>query len=463
MTFQRIFFVITAWVLVASGVFASEYPWWVQRNTPVALLYGRTAMAMVRVNWTGQNGKDEFQIDQLGVIVNDTGLILTPGYIRRSAFVTTSITVHFNATDSAKAEYIGKDTDLDIAFIRATLPGNPNIKPLDMSRMEVLSPGDKALLFTLLGTGFRFQPAVEWTHVVAISDSPLPHYVLDKPVASFTSFAPLFSVRGGFIGFAIPGTGTGILSRSGGNDLSLVIPAQLILPLITHPPVEQVERERQQGWLGIVMQPMSEELADYWKLKHRGGIIISQVLDNSPAAKAALQTGDIIVGFHGESVQVNTEEDIASFTRMVKDAPVGTPLPIEIYRDKTLTSMTITLGPRPVDQMFQKRYANALFGVTAKELDVSERVVLGLPETVRGVLALQVTEGSWCSLAELTPGDIITRIDNQQIDTLDMFEKTLEVAAEKRPARLLLMVRRGARTEFIAIKPQWDLVPAKEK
>ena len=89
---------------------------------------------------------------------------------------------------------------------------------------------------------------------------------------------------------------------------------------------------------------------------------------------------------------------------------------------------------------------------------MSDRVSLGLPETVRGVLIIRVTEGSWSELAELTPGDIVTRMDNKPVATLADFERLLTAAAAGKPERMLLLVRRGIQTVFIAIKPQWDIV-----
>ena len=207
------------------------------------------------------------------------------------------------------------------------------------------------------------------------------------------------------------------------------------------------------GWLGVSIQQITPELAKQFGLRESSGALVSEVMADSPAARARLQSGDVIVEFDGKPV-----ESPAVLRNIVAQTEVGKSVKVNIIRDGRAKTIGVKISEQPKEiaqageeQTSGPETSNALAGVEVRDLIPEVRQQLNLPRGTHGVLIAAVAPDSEAAQGGLQPGDVIMDINRQPVRKLGDYRRIVGKLGEKESV-LLLINRRGGKS-FVVIKP----------
>ncbi|MEF9437543.1 MAG: PDZ domain-containing protein [Candidatus Mariimomonas ferrooxydans] len=241
------------------------------------------------------------------------------------------------------------------------------------------------------------------------------------------------------------GINTAIFSRTGGyQGIGFAIPSNMakavIESLITKGKIIR-------GWLGVSIQPISDELAKQFNLKEKNGALVADVIEDSPAEKAGIMRGDVIVKFNGEKV-----DEPYNLRNTVATTSPGEVVEVEVIREGKVESLKVKIGELPTETQTAAPtvYENAMKGVSVQGLTPEIYRKLNLPEKIRGVVVSSIESDSPAS-ARLARGDVILEINRKAISNTDDYDAV--VSRIKPDENILLLVFRKGSTVFITISP----------
>jgi serine protease Do len=230
----------------------------------------------------------------------------------------------------------------------------------------------------------------------------------------------------------------------------LIYTADLFQHLIDNPPAD-----RQEGYLGIFIQPLTDGLAEYWGLEKTGGVVVSTVMDGSPAESAGLLRGDVIKVFDGEPIPAKDDTAVTDFMRLVRESGVGRAVPITLIRGGEELQLSAVLEESPKTAAEAEKYEDEQFGLTVREITQDYIISANLDPGIQGVVVDRVERAGWASLGGLLPGDIIKRIGNRPVADVEEFKQILAEVKVDKPQQLAIFIERGRRTGFLRIEPDW--------
>ncbi len=360
-------------------------------------------------------------------------IISADGYIVTNAHVVDevdSIVVGLSDRSELAAQVIGKDRRSDIALLKikpeVTLPA---VKIGDTSKVKV---GQWVLA---IGSPFGFERTATQGIISALgrslpSDNYVPFIQTDAAVNPGNSGGPLFNLNGEVIG-----VNSQIYSRSGGyQGVSFAIPIDVAMEV-----VDQLKAGGKvaRGWLGVLIQEVTPELAQSFGLDKPHGALVGQVMADGPAQKAGVKAGDIIVAFNGQPVRTSSDLPL-----MVGRTRPGVSTPLTVIRDGKEQALTVQIAELPEDTKLQQAIAEPpthnRLGLIVTELPAGKRKQ-GDP----GVLVKDVDEGPAAS-AGIRPGDIIARVNNVEITNTDQFADLVKGLPTGRPIPVLIKRDNGA-------------------
>lgn len=368
-----------------------------------------------------------------------SGFIISPdGYVVTNAHVVDdmdSIVVGLNDRTELPAQVIGKDRRSDIALLKVKA-GNPlpTVSIGDIGKVKV---GQWVLA---IGSPFGFERSATQGIISALgrslpSDNYVPFIQTDAAVNPGNSGGPLFNLDGEVIG-----VNSQIYSRSGGyQGLSFAVPIDVAMEV-----VEQLKTggKVSRGWLGVMIQEVTPELAQSFNLDKPHGALVGQVMANSPAQAAGIQVGDIIVTFNGQSIQQSRELPL-----LVGRLRPGASAPVTVIREGKEQNLTIQLRELPEDPKSEKAIAvppaSSRIGLVVTELPMDER-----EDGVKGVWVKEVNQGP-AAKAGIQSGDVITRMNNIEITDPAQFSAQVKQLPAGRPIPVL--VRRDNTALFLAL------------
>jgi serine protease Do len=350
----------------------------------------------------GSEGDFEQQSLGSGFIIDPKGYIVTNNHVIDNA---DEIKVKLSNGKAFDAEVVGRDSKTDLALIK--INGSNGLKPLPLGDSNALRVGTWVLA---IGSPFGLEQTVTAGIVSAkgrvIGAGPYDDFIqTDASINPGNSGGPLLNMRGEVVGI-----NTAIMSRGGGNDgVGFAIPVNLAKGII-----EQLKNKGKvtRAWLGVGIQDLTPELADYYHVKEQKGALVTQVYEGDPADKAGIKTGDIITEVEGK--KVSSSRDLS---RSIANAPVGKQIPITLLRDGKEKTVRVELTERldsdaPV-KVATKR-SNGL-GLQVIELKPETARRAGLPEDEKGVLVTQVQPGGKGDLAGIQSGDVIKEINRKPV------------------------------------------------
>lgn len=371
-----------------------------------------------------------------GFIISPDGYIITNYHVIHDA---DTIIVRLNDRRELEAKVIGSDKRSDIALVQVDAKGLPTLKQGDSHKLKV---GEWVLA---IGSPFGFEYSATAGIVSAVGrslpdESYIPFIQTDVAINPGNSGGPLFNLAGEVIGI-----NSQIYSRTGGfMGLSFAIPIDVAMKV-----VDQLKEKGQvtRGWLGVVIQDVTRELAESFKLEKPEGALVAKVLTGSPADKGGLKVGDIITGFDGKPVTRSSD-----LPPLVGQAKVGEAVNVQILRGGDRQTLKIKIGELPEEgelrkaigkpgQVVEKRLA-----VEVSDLSEEKRAKLNLDS---GVQVTHVENGPAAD-AGVRGGDIILSIDNIRVKNVRQFKELVKKLPAGKAVPILL--QRGQTTSFIAIK-----------
>ena len=285
-----------------------------------------------------------------------------------------------------------------------------------------------------------------------LRSGPYDDYLqIDAPINRGNSGGPLFNLEGQVIGI-----NTAIYSTTGGNiGIGFAIPATIAGKVLDQlKSAGKVER----GWLGVYVQPLTEDLAKALGLDRPRGALIAQVQDSSPAAKAGLKAGEVVLAIDGKPIDQSRE-----LARHVAEIKPGTTVKFTVWRDKKEATVPVTLqeskrdqakqGERPQNERTRGDRGTPHYGFALADLDGRIRDSYGIPSAVEGVLVARVQPGSPAAEQGLEAGDVIVSIGSETVARAADATKKLDAAKANKQPVVLLISRQGI-TRFVVVKAE---------
>lgn len=387
----------------------------------------------------------EYKRESLG-----SGFIISPdGYILTNAHVidgADEVLVRLTDKREFKAKVIGADKKTDIALIKIDAGGLPVVRLGDPDNLRV---GEWVVA---IGAPFGFDNSVTAGIVSAKGRSlPQENYVpfiqTDVAINPGNSGGPLFNMKG-----EVVGVNSQIYSRSGGYmGLSFAIPIDLAMDVQSQ---LRTSGHVSRGRIGVVIQEVTKELADSFGLAKPQGALVASVEKGSPADKAGVEAGDVILKFDGKTVA-----ESADLPRMVGSTKPGTRSRLEIWRKGTTKDLGLTIGEIPADDQAAAKpgargkdgagASGNRLGLVLSELTAEQKQQLGLDHG----LIVEDLRGS-AVRGDLRPGDVLLALINRGAQTELKSAEQFNVLLGKldKAATITLLVRRGDAQTFITIK-----------
>jgi serine protease Do len=384
----------------------------------------------------GDRPEREFKERSLGsgFIIDKGGLIVTNNHVIENA---DKIKVKLKNGKEYDAEIVGRDPKTDIALVKAKgLRGFHTIKLGDSDALKV---GEWVVA---VGSPFGLEHTVTAGIVSAkgrvIGSGPYDDFIqTDASINPGNSGGPLVNMKGEVVGI-----NTAIVSRSGGNvGIGFAIPANLARGII-----EQLKTSGSvtRGWLGVSIQDLTPELADYYGLKDTKGALVGEVFEGDPADKAGIKAKDVIIEVDGKKV-----EDSRELSRIVAAVPVGKKVTIKVLRKGKERTFRVEIVKRTDEKetlAMKGPMAETELGMTVAPLTPQLARQFNISET-EGVVVVGVEEGGPADQAEVQEGDLILEIDRKSVKTLEDYHALL--GEVKKGETVSLLVRR--RTGFVAL------------
>lgn len=394
-----------------------------------------------------------------GIIVSSDGLVMVHGHmeVENRKPLNPKITVGIGEDQKEyDATVLKKPDDINVLFLRIKTDEDVTFPFVSFAPDIGLGLGESFLTVGLLGETLDYTKAMQSRRIGAILEEPRLTYCLDGPISFGYVGGPVINAEGkifGVLGFDLSANEGGELYTRSGHPLAYQ--ASLFQKYIDTPPTEDDEK-KEDAWLGVFTQPLTKDLGEYWELPLDGGVVVSTVIPGSPAERAGLRMGDVISSFNNEAVVAKQDQDVVSFTKLVRESPQDEPLPVHLYRDGSPMEIRLTLTKRPKAGRDANEYEDEIFGVTVREMTTDLRIALNLAEDVQGVIIRRVKSGSPANLARLRPNFIIMSLGGYPVDSLDSFKKVVERLSKERPVEVAVFCRVGANTAFFRIKPRWE-------
>jgi serine protease Do len=273
------------------------------------------------------------------------------------------------------------------------------------------------------------------------SENYIPFIQTDVAINPGNSGGPLFNLDG-----EVVGVNSQIYSRTGGfMGLSFSIPIDVVMEVVDQ---LQTKGRVSRGWLGVLIQDVTRELAESFGMKQPRGALVAQILPGSPAEAAKVRPGDIVVTYNGRDILTSS-----ALPPMVGITPVGDRVKLQVLRGGELVDLEVEIGELPEEEQLasrpsepEKASANRI-GLFVSEITPEQREQLSV--TGGGVLVEGVERGP-AEQAGLTSGDVILMLDNQPVQDLAGFNRILDAIPSGRSVAVL--VQRGDGRMFHAIR-----------
>ena len=388
-----------------------------------------------------------------GVVIDSRGYILTNNHVVEDA---KDITVTFNDGREIPATIVGTDPKTDLAVIKVKIE-NEQLPSITWGSYDSLRVGDVVLA---LGSPFGLKSSVSFGIISALGRGGVgiteyeDFIQTDAAINPGNSGGALVNMEGELIGI-----NTAIFSRTGGSEGVGFAIAVSIAKDISSSLIESGKVIR--GWMGVAIQELTPALAQSFQLpeEQQGGVLISEVHEDGPSAKAGLQRGDVILEYGNEQVK-----DVNHLRNIVARTKVGKQKEITVLREGKEKALTLVLGERPSDRMLAKggspgekppamaKLDNVLSGLKVEAITSDNRKQFDISEKATGVVVTKVEAGSEVEAAGIQPGDLIQEVSRNVIKTLDDFQ---QIASKiEKEALVVLLVNRRGNNLFVAINPK---------
>ncbi len=382
-----------------------------------------------------------------GFIIDPEGIVITNNPVIAEA---DEITVTLSDDTRYEAEVIGRDAKTDIAILR--IKPDKDLPAVSWGDSDQVRVGDWVVAIgNPFGLGGTVTAGIISARQRDINAGPYDDFLqTDASINRGNSGGPMFNMKGEVIGI-----NTAIFSPSGGSvGIGFAIPSALAKPVV----IQLLKYGRtKRGWLGVRIQTVTEEIAESLGRDDKHGALVADVTENSPAEKAEVEAGDVILTFDGKSVK-----QMRQLPRMVADTEIGRRVKMEVWRKGAIKELWVTLGELEEaervadlgggDEGVEGDEDTEALGMTLARItpELRERYDLGGDQ--EGVVVTEVHGESAAAEKGIRPGDVIVEVAQAEVLTpREVLDKVREVMDTKRRSVLLLLQREGD-LRFVAVR-----------
>jgi serine protease Do len=208
-------------------------------------------------------------------------------------------------------------------------------------------------------------------------------------------------------------------------------------------------------WLGVQTQVLTREIAEALGVTGKKGVRVTHVVPESPAARAGLQVGDLLLKLDGRVIPASAPTDTEVFENLILPYPIGAEIAFAGLRAAAPLDVKAQLVATPTVTGDLDSFKDDIFEFTVRELPLPERIAEQLPVDAPGVRVGAVQPNGWAALAGIGPGDIVVSIDGHPVTTVAEAEKLLTALRETKPKQVVFFLRRGVGTAFAEVEPRW--------
>jgi serine protease Do len=390
----------------------------------------------------GEGEIEEFDSQSLGsgFIISADGYVISNNHVIKNA---DEVVVRLTDRREFTAQVVGTDERSDVALLKIDASDLPTVRLGTDYRLKV---GEWVLA---IGSPFGFDHTVTAGIVSAIGRSlPRENYVpfiqTDVAINPGNSGGPLFNLQGEVIG-----VNSQIFSRTGGfMGLSFAIPIEVAMDV-----ADQLRDKGRvsRGWLGVLIQDVTRELAESFGMEKPAGALVAKVLADSPASEAGFQVGDIVLSFDGQDVERSSD-----LPPIVGSTRVGTDVPVAILREGKTVQLTVRTAELPEEDALRASAREepgsasaGKLGITVVDMSAEQRKENDAPE--HGVLVTKVDDGP-AKKAGIQPGDLVLMLNNVKVKDAASFKELAGGLAAGKSVSIL--VQRQGNPIFLALKPE---------
>lgn len=410
----------------------------------------------------GQQGNQKVSSLGSGFVIDSSGYVVTNNHVIEGA---DDIEVVFPNGSKLKATLIGTDTKTDLSVLKVEPKAPLKAVPFgDSRRMRI---GDWVMA---IGNPFGLGGSVTLGIISArgrnINAGPYDNFIqTDAAINKGNSGGPLFNMRGEVIGI-----NTAIISPSGGSiGIGFAVPTE-IAENVVRQLIEFGETRR--GWLGVRIQPVTDEVSDSLGLDRARGALVSGIINDGPIKNGEIKAGDVIVSFDGQPIN-----EMRDLPRIVAESPVGKEVDVVILRDGKEQTVKVTPGrledsvqsaesdadepddsdvPNPDnggDQSAeQSKEPVQAYGMTIAVLDEDRRKSFDIAESVEGVVVTEVAAGSLAAQKGVKPGEVIVEVAQDFVEQpSDVTSRMDALKAEGRRNAHIMIADKAGNLRFVAI------------
>ncbi len=379
-----------------------------------------------------------------GVIVESDGIIITNNHVVANA---EEIKVLLGDKREFKGKVVGTDPKTDLAVIKIPATNLPTVPWGDSSRMQV---GEYVLA---IGNPFGLNQTVTMGIISALGRASIgisdyeDFIQTDAAINPGNSGGALVNIRGELIGI-----NTAIFSKSGGYmGIGFAIPSNMAKVIL-----ESIKKDGKvvRGWLGVSIQDVSPALAKQFGIKENGGALVSDVMEKSPAEKAGIKRGDVIVQYQGKPVH-----DPGHLRNSVAETPLGTKVKIVVIREKKEIPVELTIGEQPKNltraggegEEKGSEGSRTISGLEVTNLTKEAAQRLGIPFKEDRVVVTNVEPGSPAEETGILRGDILLEINRVAIKSTEVYDRVM--GQVKKGTEVLILIDRQGRALYLTFTP----------
>jgi S1-C subfamily serine protease len=467
LTIARQLVVVGALSLLASAVASQEFDFSrLERKARES-----TVLLSMQIEFSYGMQTNEHRQRMLGVIASANGLVIFDGSfigddnplspMSSFAFRATPTRIEVTTLDTDEkfeAEYLGVDRSTGIGFALITGAGERRFTPVRFVTGKKFAVGQRLAVYNLLPEFARPSLAVDVGMISALVETPesfpLTFGFSSYAIASVAYDKDLSAV--GILGILTdPGASDGMDMYSE-QDFPLVgvITAERLNTMIANPPLRG---RADRAWLGITLQALTPDIAEFLKVMAPGGIIVNEIVPGSPAEACSLRVGDVICEVDGNPVPVDREEEITVFQRRISDMGAGTTVRFSVLRptDDRVDTLTLSavLEAAPLGAFDAPEYEDQRLEFKARDLVFSDYQVFNIqPGSIEGVVVSELREGGLANIYNLQIGDVIQGVNGTAVASVDDLAELMASLEQDQPREVVFFIWRFGQTLFVNVK-----------